>query len=49
MGLASEKNIEDTQSPGTREALIDSGITILNFSTGRKVLSLLRSMTGLDC
>ena len=27
---------------------MDSGVSILNFSTNRKVLSLLRSITGLD-
>ena len=34
------KTIDDTYSS-------DSGVTILNLSTNRKVLSLLRSITGL--
>ena len=36
-----------SHSPGIREVLMDSGVSILNFSTCRKVLSLFRSMTGL--
>ena len=42
-----DKSIDDTHSPGIREALTDSGVSIMNFSTSRKVLSLLRSITGL--
>ena len=37
----------DTHSPGIRDALMDSGVSILNLSTSRKVFSLLRSITGL--
>ena len=39
--------IDNTHSPGIRELLMDSGVSILNLSTSRKVLSLLRSITGL--
>ena len=40
------ESIDDTHFPGTREVLMDSGVSILNFSTCRKVLSL-KSITGL--
>ena len=43
----SDRSIDDTYFPGIREVLMDSGVSILNFSTCRKVLSLLRSVTGL--
>ena len=43
----SDKSIDDTHSPGIREILMDSGVSILNFCTGRKVLSLVKSITGL--
>ena len=43
----SNKSIDDTHCPRIREALMDSGASILNLSTSRKVLSLLRSITGL--
>ena len=45
--LASDRSIDDTHFPGIRDVLMDSGVSILNFSTCRKVLSLLRTMTGL--
>ena len=41
----SDKSINDTHSPGITELLMDSGVSILNLSTSRKVLSLLRSIT----
>ena len=45
---ASDRSIDKTHSTGIREGLMDSGncVSILNLSTCRKVLSLLRSITG---
>ena len=43
----SDKSIDDTHSPGIRVVLMDSGVSILNLSMSRKVVSLLRSITGL--
>ena len=37
-----------TPIPLESEAPMDSGVSILNLSTSRKVLSLLKSMTGLQ-
>ena len=34
--LASDKSIDDTHLPGIREALMDSGVSILNLSASRK-------------
>ena len=39
--------MDATHSPGIREALLDSEVSILSFSTSRKGLSLLRPITGL--
>ena len=42
-----DRSIDDTHSPGIREAVMDSEVSILNLLTSRKVLSLPRSITGL--
>ena len=40
--------LSTTPIPLESEALLDSGVSIFNLSTSRKVLSLLRSITGLQ-